>query len=44
MLNSEVEIVKGKMGIIAKLEGNLGNLGGCKTGREELPEMGPPGF
>lgn len=34
VLNSEVEVVKGKMGIIAKLEGNLGNLGGCETGRK----------
>lgn len=35
VLNSEVEVVKGKMGIISKLEGNLGNLGGCETVREE---------
>lgn len=41
---SEVEEVQGKVGIVSKLEDNLGNFIGVEAIGEETAEVGPSGF
>lgn len=40
----EEEEAEGKVRVVFELEGNLGELKGVETGREQSEDGGPPGF